>query len=141
MDAINPEYYKAAPFMPRSLECIDFARYMCFTLGSAFKYIWRANSKDDYKQELEKAKWYINDYKTHASDCSNDGYLIVAVRELLRPLVDIKTMTRRQIMLGLICLSPYSPRLPALLDECILKGPAYIDEEIRLDDDLLSDLN
>ena len=42
--------------MPRPLECIDFARYMCFTLGSAFKYIWRANSKDDYKQELEKAR-------------------------------------------------------------------------------------
>jgi hypothetical protein len=34
---------------------------MNFNLGNAIKYIWRAGMKDEYLQELKKARWYIDD--------------------------------------------------------------------------------
>jgi hypothetical protein len=55
---INPKHYKSHP---SGIECIEVTRYMNFNLGNAIKYIWRAGLKDDVVQELEKAKWYIED--------------------------------------------------------------------------------
>lgn len=40
----------------------DYTRRMGFSMGNAFKYGWRAGSKGDIRQDLEKARWYL----THA---------------------------------------------------------------------------
>jgi len=55
-DAINPRHYKSHP---SGIECIEITRYMNFCLGNAMKYIWRAGLKDDKKQDLQKAIWYL----------------------------------------------------------------------------------
>jgi hypothetical protein len=56
-DLVNhPEYYKAKGF-----EAIDIieAYELNFALGNAIKYILRADRKANKKQDLEKAKWYL----------------------------------------------------------------------------------
>ncbi len=66
MDRINPKYYKEHP---SGVECIDIARYYCFSIGNAIKYLWRAglkqeNGMDNTAKEIEdlnKAVWYIQD--------------------------------------------------------------------------------
>lgn len=56
-DNINPLHYKSHP---SGIECIQITEHMSFNLGNAVKYIWRAGLKDvDIKEDLEKAKWYI----------------------------------------------------------------------------------
>lgn len=65
-DSINPSYYK---HNPSNIECIEVARHYCFSIGNAFKYLWRAGLKKDPSltdkekeiQDLEKAIWYIED--------------------------------------------------------------------------------
>lgn len=57
-DPINPIHYKNHP---SGIECIEITRHMNFNLGSAMKYLWRVDSKDDPITNLEKAVWYIND--------------------------------------------------------------------------------
>lgn len=49
----NPGYYKN-----RARECIEFAQYLNFNLGNAFKYIWRHREKNG-REDLEKALWYL----------------------------------------------------------------------------------
>ena len=57
-DLVNhPPHYKSHP---SGVECIDITEHMGFNLGSAMKYIWRADLKDNAIQDLEKASWYIN---------------------------------------------------------------------------------
>lgn len=66
MDRINPEYYKEHP---SGVECIDIARYYCFSIGNAIKYLWRAGLKQEKGmnntvkeiEDLNKAIWYIQD--------------------------------------------------------------------------------
>jgi hypothetical protein len=41
------------------VECITVVEHMSFNLGNAIKYIWRADSKGNAKEELEKAAWYL----------------------------------------------------------------------------------
>jgi hypothetical protein len=58
-DNVNhPKHYN---LHPAGIECIDVVRHMNFNLGNAIKYIWRAGLKEGNKnvQDLEKAKWYI----------------------------------------------------------------------------------
>lgn len=58
-DPVNaPQHYRSHP---SGVECIDITRHMSFNLGNAIKYIWRADLKGDAIQDLEKARWYIND--------------------------------------------------------------------------------
>ena len=57
MDKINPEHYRSHP---SGIECIQVTEHMDFLLWNAIKYIWRAGLKDDKKQDLEKARWYID---------------------------------------------------------------------------------
>jgi hypothetical protein len=58
-DPVNhPKHYTSHP---SSIECITITRHMGFNLGNAFKYIWRADLKDNAIQDLEKALFYIND--------------------------------------------------------------------------------
>jgi hypothetical protein len=58
-DPVNsPKHYCSHP---SGVECIEITRHMNFNLGNAIKYIWRAGMKDEYLQELKKARWYIDD--------------------------------------------------------------------------------
>jgi len=63
-DNINPVHYKSSKATcskcGRSIECIDITRHMSFNIGNAMKYLWRHELKAG-KEDLEKAKWYIND--------------------------------------------------------------------------------
>lgn len=56
-DPVNhPAHYKVG-----GIETIDFieAKGLTYHLGNAVKYISRADHKGNRKQDLEKAKWYI----------------------------------------------------------------------------------
>ena len=56
-DMVNhPTHYTAG-----GIETIDFieAKGLGYNLGNAVKYITRAGHKDDRKQDLEKARWYL----------------------------------------------------------------------------------
>ncbi len=57
-DAINPTHYTEHP---SGVDAITITRHMNFNLGNAFKYIWRAGLKGKAIQDLEKAKWYLED--------------------------------------------------------------------------------
>lgn len=53
----NPEHYKQ-----HKVECIEYARYMDFCLGNAFKYVWRCYDKGKPVEDLNKAIWYLKDF-------------------------------------------------------------------------------
>tara|TARA_R110002153_G_scaffold12460_2_gene46438 strand:- start:4555 stop:4785 length:231 start_codon:yes stop_codon:yes gene_type:complete len=56
-DEVNhPQHYTSHP---SGVECIQITQHMGFNLGNAMKYIWRADEKGKAIQDLEKAKWYI----------------------------------------------------------------------------------
>ena len=55
-DPINPDHYRSHP---SGIVCIDVTEHMNFCLGNAIKYIWRAGKKDDPRQDLSKAVWYL----------------------------------------------------------------------------------
>lgn len=58
-DAVNhPQHYNEHP---SGIECITVVEHMCFNLGNAVKYIWRAGLKSpDAVEDLRKARWYID---------------------------------------------------------------------------------
>jgi len=73
----HPEHYTQHP---SGIECIQITEHMNFNLGSAVKYIWRADLKLNVIQDLEKAAWYlareierrkINELSTTSPDPSN----------------------------------------------------------------------
>jgi len=51
-----PHYTQIVP----GIECIDVTEHFPFCRGNAIKYLWRAGSKGDVRQDLEKARWYID---------------------------------------------------------------------------------
>ena len=58
-DAVtHPPHYNAHP---GNIECIEVVRHMGFNLGSAVKYLWRADEKSAPIEDLKKAVWYIQD--------------------------------------------------------------------------------
>lgn len=58
-DNVNhPKHYTSHP---SGIECIEICRHMSFNLGNAFKYIWRADLKNDAIEDMKKAIWYIQD--------------------------------------------------------------------------------
>lgn len=60
-DLINrPPHYQAATGIKG--ECIEYTRQMPFAIGNSFKYVWRAGSKGDARQDLGKAVWYLTDH-------------------------------------------------------------------------------
>lgn len=65
-DMVNhPPHYTDGPDLGK-LECIDITRWMPFTLGNAFKYVWRAGLKGDTAkaiEDLEKAKFYLDQWR------------------------------------------------------------------------------
>lgn len=57
-DPVNhPKHYCSSP---SGVECIQITEHMNFCLGNALKYIWRAGLKQNAKEDLEKAIFYIN---------------------------------------------------------------------------------
>lgn len=74
----HPLYYNQHP---SGIECIEIARHYCFSIGNAIKYLWRAGLKQEVGksdiakeiEDLEKAKWYIDDrikqLKANGRDC------------------------------------------------------------------------
>lgn len=55
--AVNhPSHYNQVP----GIECINVVEHFDFLRGNAIKYLWRAGSKGNLIQDLEKAKWYID---------------------------------------------------------------------------------
>lgn len=57
-DAVNrPPHYTSHP---SGVECIVVTEHMNFCLGNAMKYIWRADSKGNAVEDLEKARWYLD---------------------------------------------------------------------------------
>lgn len=60
MDPVNhPEHYQKASIAV-IIEPIQLAEMYDFCIGNAIKYILRAPYKGNEKQDLEKAKWYLN---------------------------------------------------------------------------------
>jgi len=58
-DPVNhPVHYTSHP---SGVEAIDITRHMNFNLGNAVKYIWRAGLKGDSIEDLQKARFYIED--------------------------------------------------------------------------------
>jgi hypothetical protein len=54
----NPLHYTSHP---SGVEAIEITRHMNFNLGNALKYIWRSDLKGNNIQDLEKARFYIED--------------------------------------------------------------------------------
>jgi hypothetical protein len=58
-DMVNhPSHYKSHP---SGVEAIEITRHMNFNLGNAIKYIWRAGLKSNTIEDLQKARFYIED--------------------------------------------------------------------------------
>jgi len=58
VDMVNhPPHYTSHP---SGVECIQVTEHMNFCIGNAMKYLWRAGLKEDVKEDLEKAVFYIN---------------------------------------------------------------------------------
>jgi hypothetical protein len=52
----HPKHYNTNP---SGIECIDVIEHLNFNIGSAIKYLWRVDDKDDPIDDLRKAEWYI----------------------------------------------------------------------------------
>lgn len=46
---------------PSGIECIEITRHMGFNLGNVVKYAWRCDLKQDAIEDLEKARFYLDD--------------------------------------------------------------------------------
>lgn len=58
-DMVNhPPHYTSHP---SGVECITITRHMNFCCGNAVKYIWRADLKGNAIEDLEKARFYIDE--------------------------------------------------------------------------------
>jgi hypothetical protein len=58
-DNVNhPQHYNSHP---SGIECIELTKHMDFCLGNALKYIFRCNHKGKKIEDLEKAKFYIDE--------------------------------------------------------------------------------
>jgi len=58
-DLVNhPSHYTSHP---SGVEAIEITRWMSYNLGNVVKYVWRADLKENNVQDLEKARFYLND--------------------------------------------------------------------------------
>ena len=58
-DNVNsPSHYTSHP---SGVEAIDITRHFNFNLGNVIKYVWRAGLKGENIEDLQKARFYIND--------------------------------------------------------------------------------
>jgi len=69
VDMVNhPPHYTGHP---SGIECIWITRFMTFSAGNAFKYVFRSADKGDHQQDLRKALWYLEDALRHADPVFN----------------------------------------------------------------------
>ena len=58
-DSVNhPKHYTQHP---SGVECITVTRHFNFNIGNAIKYLWRAGLKGSALEDLQKARWYVDD--------------------------------------------------------------------------------
>ena len=78
----NPKHYKR-----NGLECITYSRHLTFSIGNAFKYIWRAGQKHNHLEDLKKAEWYLIDAITYLelNPEPEDGFTTEAITEAFEP--------------------------------------------------------
>jgi hypothetical protein len=63
----HPNHYNSGQY--EAIDVIDDAGYgEGFCLGNALKYILRAKHKDNYIEDLKKAKWYLEYMIERAED-------------------------------------------------------------------------
>lgn len=89
-DVVNkPKHYNDHP---SGIQCIEITRHMCFNLGNAFKYVFRAGSKGNYVEDLKKARWYLKD-ATYYGSCLvfKDRTERAEVSKKLQQIVDAET--------------------------------------------------
>ena len=64
-DMVNhPPHYTNSPAKcecGKMIECIQVTRHMSFNLGNVVKYVWRSGDKGKQLEDLEKARWYLDD--------------------------------------------------------------------------------
>lgn len=65
-DVVNhpPHYTSHAS----GIECLQVTRGLPFTLGSAVKYVWRAELKGAHLEDLRKAAFYLEDWLGHEGE-------------------------------------------------------------------------
>lgn len=94
ISAINPAHYRQGS----GVECIDIVRYLPFAQGNAIKYVWRAGHKDDIKEDLQKALWYVNDcIAQNAGVMLYEDQKILLVKHLVY-LIDQEDYDREEIL-------------------------------------------
>lgn len=76
----HPTHYQH----PSGVEAIDLIEGLGFCLGTALKYLWRLGQKDDVRQDLEKARWYLRRAAENHTRCEPGR----VDRALLRKVVD-----------------------------------------------------
>lgn len=83
-DNVNhPKHYTSHP---SGIECIEVSRYLSFSLGSAYKYLFRRENKNDLLENLRKADWYLREELTHlvrpsAGDASLKAAAVISAHE------------------------------------------------------------
>lgn len=64
-DNVNhPPHYKNltnCDHCGKPIECINISRNFNFNLGNVIKYLWRTDKKGERLEQLQKAKWYLED--------------------------------------------------------------------------------
>ena len=58
---------------PSGAECIDIVEHFNFNVGNAIKYLWRAGLKGAAREDLEKARWYIDREIGRLKEYPNEG--------------------------------------------------------------------
>lgn len=63
-DMVNhPPHYADHKIFSR--ECIEYTRFLNFTSGNAFKYLYRQGQKFNTQEDIDKAIWYVHDEFKH----------------------------------------------------------------------------
>ena len=60
----HPNHY-ASRYAVKPIECQTIRQWLPPNISDAFKYIWRAGSKDDVNKDLDKALMYLDFYYAH----------------------------------------------------------------------------
>lgn len=73
-DAVNPQHYRNS----EGVQLIEVIRWLPFSLGNAIKYTYRNAHKENARQDLEKALWYLSDF-------SQNPTVVAAASEKVTP--------------------------------------------------------
>lgn len=60
-DPVNPQHYRTVG----GVQLIELVRLLPFSIGNSIKYAYRNARKENAKQDLEKALWYLDDFAQH----------------------------------------------------------------------------